>query len=101
MLYHGDAIGDGAHELAEVAAYAFFLLDGVGVVGVAVIEADALVAGVFAGYVAEAAMDGLALVDVGYDVVVDVELFPLGEGGHAATNKIGGGGETFFVHPVA
>ena len=37
----------------------------------------------------------MALVDVGYDVVVDVELFPLGEGGHAATNKIGGGGENF------
>ena len=101
LLYHGDAIGDGAHELAEVAAYAFFFFDGVGVVGVAVIEVNALVAGVFAGYVAEAAMDALALVDVGYDVVVDVELFPLGKGGHAATNKIGGGGETFFVHPIA
>ena len=50
-----------------------------------------MVAGVFAGYVAEAAMDALALVNVGYDVVVDIELFPLGEGGHAATNKIGGG----------
>ena len=60
LLYHGDAIGDGAHELAEVAAYAFFLFDGVGVVGVAVIEVDALVAGVFAGDVAEAAMDALA-----------------------------------------
>ena len=100
MLYHGDAIGDGAHELAEVAAYAFFLLDGVGVVGVAVIEADALVAGVFAGWVAEAAMHTLALIDVGYDVVVDVKLFPPGKCGHAATNKIGGG-ENFFVHPVA
>ncbi len=24
LLYHGDAIGNGAHELAKVAAYAFF-----------------------------------------------------------------------------
>ena len=67
MLYHGDAIGDGAHELAEVAAYAFFFFDGVGVVGLAVIEADGLVAGVFAGNVAETAVDALVLVDVGDD----------------------------------
>jgi hypothetical protein len=46
-------------------------------------------------------MDALAWVDVGYHVVVDVELFPPGEGGHPATNKIGGGGKNFFVHPVA
>ena len=39
LLYHRDAIGDGAH---EVAAYAFFFFEGVGVVGVAVIEANVL-----------------------------------------------------------
>ncbi len=49
----------------------------------------------------ETAMDALVLVDVGDVVVVDVEVFPMGEGGHALANKIGGGGETFFVHPVA
>ncbi len=101
VLFHGDAIGDGAHELAEVAAYAFLFFDGVGVVGLAVFEGNGLVGGVFAGNVAETAVDALALVDVGDVVVVDVEVFPMGEGGHALANEIGGGGETFFVHPVA
>ena len=101
VLFHGDAIGDGAHELAEVAAYALFFFDGVGVVGLAIFEGNGLVAGVFAGNVAETAVDALVLVDVGDVVVVDVEVFPMGEGGHALANEIGGGGETFFVHPVA
>ena len=101
VLLHGDAIGDGAHELAEVAAYALFFFDGVGVVGLAVLEGNGLVGGVFAGNVAETAVDALVLVDVGDVVVVDVEVFPMGEGGHALANEIGGGGETFFVHPVA
>ena len=101
MLFHGDAIGDGAHELAEVAAYALFFFDGVGVVGLAILEGNGLVGGVFAGNVAETAVDALVLVDVGDVVVVDVEVFPMGEGGHALANEIGGGGETFFVHPVA
>ena len=101
VLFHGDAIGDGAHELAEVAAYAFLFFDGVGVVGLTICEGNALVARVFAGNVAETAVDALALVDVGDVVVVDVEVFPMGEGGHAFANEIGGGGETFFVHPVA
>ena len=101
VLFHGDAIGDGAHELAEVAAYAFLFFDGVGVVGLAIFEGNGLVAGVFAGNVAETAVDAFVLVDVGDVVVVDVEVFPMGEGGHALANKISGGGETFFVHPVA
>ncbi len=101
VLFHGDAIGDGAHELAEVAAYAFLFFDGVGVVGLAVLEGNALVARVFAGNVAETTVDAFVLVDVGDVVVVDVEVFPMGEGGHALANKIGGGGKTFFVHPVA
>ena len=101
VLFHGDAIGDGAHELAEVAAYAFLFFNGVGVVGLAISKGDGLVRRVFAGNVAETAVDALALVDVGDVVVVDVEVFPMGEGGHAFANEIGGGGETFFVHPVA
>ena len=101
VFFHGDAIGDGAHELAKVAAYALFFFDGVGVVGLAIFEGNGLVAGVFAGNVAETAVDALVLVDVGDVVVVDVEVFPMGEGGNALANKIGGGGETFFVHPIA
>ena len=101
MFLHSDAIGDGAHELAEVAAYALLFFDGVGVVGLAVLEGNGLVRSIFAGNVAETAVDALVLVNVGDVVVVDVEVFPMGEGGHALANEIGGGGETFFVHPVA
>ena len=101
VFFHGYAIGDGAHELAEVAAYALFFFNGVGVIGFAIFEGNGLVGGVFAGNVAETAVDALVLVDVGDVVVVDVEVFPMGEGGHALANEIGGGGETFFVHPVA
>ena len=101
VFFHGNAIGNRAHELTEVAAYALFFFDGVGIVGLAVLEGNGLVAGVFAGNVAETAVDALVLVYFGDVVVVDVEVFPMGEGGHALANKIGGGGETFFVHPVA
>ena len=101
MFLHSYAIGDGAHKLAEVAAHALFFFNGVGIVRLAVFEGDGLVGGVFAGNVAETAVDALVLVDVGDVVVVDVEVFPMGEGGHALANEIGGGGETFFVHPVA
>ncbi len=43
MFYHGDAIGNGAHELAKVAAYAFFFFYCIGVVRVAFGDADGLV----------------------------------------------------------
>ena len=55
-------------------------------------------AGVYVGYVAEAAMDALALVDVGYDVVFDVELFPLGQVGRLCFNKIGQWWRNFFLN---
>ena len=100
VLFHGDAIGDRAHELAEVTAYAFFFFDGVGVVGLAIFEGDALVARVFAGNVAETAVDALVLVDVGDVVVVDIEVFPMRECGHAFADEIVNGGEAFFIHPV-
>ncbi len=38
LLNHSNAIGNGAHEFAEVAAYAFFFFDGVGVVWIAIFK---------------------------------------------------------------
>jgi len=44
-------------------------------------------------------VDALALVNMGDVVVVNVEVFPMDEGGHALANEIGGGGgETFRSH---
>ena len=101
VLFHGDAIGYRAHELAEVATHAGFIDDGVGVIGVAVVEFDGLVRGVFAGDVAQAAVDAFFLIYFGNVVVVDVEVFPMGDGGQAFANKIGGGGVSLVVHPIA
>ena len=101
MLYHGDAVGYGAHELAKVAAYAFFFFYCIGVVRVAFGEADGLVRCVFAGDVAKPAMNAFVLVDVGNVVVVDVEVFPMRECGYAFANEIVNGGKAFFIHPVA
>ena len=42
LLNHGNAAVDGAHQLAEVAAYAFVLFNGVGVVRIARGYADGL-----------------------------------------------------------
>ena len=100
MLYHGDAIGYGAHELAEVAAYAFFFFYCISVVRVAFGEADGLVRCVFAGDVTKPAVNAFVLVDVGDVVLVDVEVFPMGEGGYALANEIVNSGEAFFIHPV-
>ena len=100
MFYHGDAIGYWAHELAEVATYAFFFFYCIGVVRVAFGEADGLVRCIFAGNVTKPAMNAFVLVDVGNVVVVDVEVFPMGEGGYAFANEIVNGGKAFFIHPV-
>ena len=100
MLYHSDAIGNGAHELAKVAAYALFFFDGVCVVRVAFGDADGLVRCVFAGNVTKPAVNAFVLVDVGNVVVVDVEVFPMGECGHAFADEIINGLKSFFVHIV-
>src|SRR5688572_10298263 len=73
---HRDAAVDGTDQAAQVAADAGLLVDlavGATVVGPAL---DRLVRAVLAGRVAEAATDALLLIDLGDDLVVEVELLP-------------------------
>ena len=100
MLYHGDAIGNGTHELAKVAAYALFFFYCIGVVRVAFGDADGLVRCVFAGDVTKPAVNAFVLVDVGNVVIVDVEVFPMRECGHAFADEIVNGLESFFIHVI-
>ena len=100
MLYHGDAIGNGTHELAKVAAYALFFFYCIGVVRLAMGDADGLVRCVLTGNVTKPAVNAFVLVDVGNMVVVDVEVFPMGERGNAFADEIVNGLETFFIHVI-
>src|SRR5579859_8018918 len=57
--------------------------------------------GILAGDVAKTAADTFCRIDPGYDMVVEVEIFPVGEGRHRSADKVGGFGKPFFIHPVA
>lgn len=98
---HGDAIGDGADQLAEVATHAFFFLDRVRVIGMALAEVDGLVGGVFAGDITEAAVDAFCRIDMCYDMIVEVQVLPMGEGRYGPADKVFDTDELFFIHPVA
>ena len=100
MFFHNDAIVNRANEFAEIAANTFVFFNGVGVVRFAPIEANGLVAAVFAGNIAEATMNALILVDFCDDMVVDVEVFPMGDLIYRFANKIVKGSKAFFIHPV-
>ena len=100
MLYHGDAISNGAHELAKVAAHTFFFFNCISVIWIAFCNADGLVRCVFAGNVTKPAVNAFILVDVGNVVVVDIEVFPMGECRHAFADEIVDGFKSFFIHVI-
>ncbi len=45
-------------------------------------------------------MNTFILVDLGNMMIVDVEIFPMRDGGHRLANKIIECFKTFFIHPV-
>ena len=100
VFFHGDAIIYGAHQLAQITAYAFFFFDGVSVVWFAILQVDGLVRCVFAGDVAEAAVYAFILVDFCYVVVIDIEVFPVRNFFYRLADEIINGVVAFFIHPV-
>src|SRR3569833_506286 len=101
LLYHRDAIVDGADELAQIASDTFLFFNCVGVIGIPLLNMYGLMGGIFAGDVAKAAVDTFTGIDMGDDMVVQVQVFPMCERGDAAADEVGDAVETFFVHPVA
>src|SRR5580698_786865 len=63
------------------------------------IEMNALMCAVPAGGVAELAADALLLVDARDDLVVEVEVLPIGDVGERAAAKVVEGAEAFAAHP--
>ncbi|MCY1465761.1 hypothetical protein D9M71_839510 [compost metagenome] len=61
---------------------------------------DGLVRGVFAGDVAAPAADAGLLVDLGDDLVVDVQVLPVGGVGHGPATEILQAGIALAVHPA-
>lgn len=100
LLYHGNAIGNRAHELAKVAAHTFLLLYCIRVVRLAIRKADGLVRCILAGNVAKAAVNAFVLIYVGDVMIVDVKVFPMRDGWHTFADEIINGFKTFFIHVV-
>src|SRR5258705_7281006 len=86
--YHGDTLINGANNLAKIATYTFIFFNSIGVVGFAIGEADGLMRCIFAGYITKTAMNTFILVDVGYMMIIDVEVFPMRNSGNRPANKI-------------
>ena len=101
LFYHADAIFNGTDEGAEITSHTFRLFDGISVVGLPVAEVNGLMGGVFAGDIAESAMNALALVNICNDVVVDVQIFPISQGRQRGSDEIAGAFISLLIHPVA
>ena len=101
VFFHGNAIVYRANQFAQITAYAFLLFYGVGIVGLAILQVDGLVRSVFTGDITQAAMNAFVLVDFCDVVVVDVEVFPMGDLLHGFTDEVVQCVESFFIHPVA
>lgn len=81
LLYHGDTPVNRTYQFAEIASHAFFFFDGIGIVRLAVPQIDGLMRSILAGDVTKATVDTLVLIDVGNNVVIDIQIFPMGEMG--------------------
>ena len=100
VLVHADAVFYRANQFAEVTSYAFLIFYGIGIIGFTVREVDSLVRTVFAGDIAQPAVNAFILVNVGDNVVVNIQFFPFGNGVDRFADEVIDSGKTFFVHPV-
>src|SRR5439155_20666772 len=128
-FFHGDALAHGADQAAQVAADADLFFDRKAIDRVAagagqhfeppgsadlllvavgshvlghrqLLPADRLVGAVLAGDVAQAAMDALVLVDLGDDLVVEVQVAPGLDAGDRLADEIAQPLEPLLAHPV-
>src|SRR5215813_11819798 len=76
---HRDAAVDRAHERAQVAAHALVLVHDRRLARARDHGLDALVRAVLAGDVAQIAVDALGRIDARYDLVVEIEVAPVGD----------------------
>nr|GEU28076.1 hypothetical protein [Tanacetum cinerariifolium] len=88
-------------DLAQIAAHALFLDHLVGAAAGGVDElADRLVRRVFARHVAAAALDAVVLVDLGDDLVIHVQVFPVGGVGHRLAHEVADLVIALLLHPA-
>src|SRR5262249_24569011 len=108
-LGHGDAAGHGADQCAQVAAYALvfqnmrdmFCQYPVPQVAVgSFLHADALVRAIFACDVAEIAANALFGIDLGHDLVVQIEVAPVVHARHRLTHDVHDGAEALFFEII-
>ena len=100
MFFHGNAIIYRANELAKIAAYTFLINNGIGVIWIALLDVDGLMRCILAGNIAKTAVNTFVLVYFGNMMIVDVEVFPMGDGVDRFADKIIKGVKSFFIHPV-
>jgi hypothetical protein len=77
LFHHGNTILYRAYQFTQIAPHAFFFFNGIGVVRLAILQVDRLVRGIFAGYITQTAMDAFILVNVGNNMEIDVQVFPM------------------------
>src|SRR6185437_2552234 len=85
-LDHADTACHRASIHAEIAADTLLVDHLVAPLAVGLEGGDRLVRGIFAGDMAEAALDAGVLVDAGHDLVVEIEMLPVGHVGQRAAD---------------
>ena len=72
LFKHRDTIAHGADQFTQIAADTFLFLNAVRVIGIAFFEGNRLMGSVFAGDVAQAAVNTFVLIDIGNNVEIEV-----------------------------
>ena len=96
VFFHGNAIIYRANELAKIAAYTFFIYNGIGVIWISLFNFNGLMRCILAGNIAKTAVNTFVLVYFGNMMIVDVEVFPMSDGINRFADKIIKGVESFF-----
>ena len=77
--FHCDGAGCGADEIAEIAADAFLLYDMRITNAIYMLPVEALMSPIFAGDIAKIAANAVLDIYVGDDVIVEIEVPPVGD----------------------
>ena len=88
MLFHGDAIVNRANKFTKITSNTFIIYNCVFIVWIAILQLYGLMRCVFASNITKSAMDTFILVDLGDMMIVDAEVFPMGDSVDRFANEI-------------
>jgi len=101
MRHHLDTVLHRAGDLAQVAAHAFIVDYFVTVCAVSLLQTgNRLVRGVFTGNMAASATNTGVLVDLGDNLIIDIQIFPVSGIAYSTAGEIIQAGIALTVHPA-